>query len=429
MSVTVQELDRARPAESQTQTRWWIVALLMALCFISHLNRVSMSIAADERIMAQYGITPVQMGWVYSAFLLVYTIFMIPGGMFIDRVGVRAALGLMALSTAAFGALTGVGGFAAAGQIWLWLIVVRSTMGLFTTPLHPGCARAVGVWIPQARQTAANGLITGAALLGVACTAPIVGALIDAVDWPTAFLVTGSCTAALAAIWFAATRNLPRGDTEKRLQSHPMRWKRLFTCRSLLLLTLSYAAIGYFQHLFFYWMHYYFEQVLHFGKIESRHYAALPVLAMAVTMPVGGWLSHWLQARHGWRAGRVWVAGLAMLGAVIFLTAGVLTTTHALTITYFTLALAALGLSEAAFWQTAIELGGTRGGTAAAVMNTGGNGIGLLAPIVTPWIALHAGWRLGIAVGGIVGLLGALCWLWIRPAPVTNGELYESNRS
>jgi MFS family permease len=152
--------------------RWWIVVLLMALCFISHMNRVSMSTAADERIMAQYGISPRQMGTVYSAFLLVYTLFMLPGGWFIDRFGVRVALGMMALLTALFGVLTGLGAgaFAAAASLWLWLVVVRSVMGFFTVPLHPASARAVGVWLPAENQTLANGLITGAALLGIACT-------------------------------------------------------------------------------------------------------------------------------------------------------------------------------------------------------------------------------------------------------------------
>src|SRR3989442_6300176 len=72
--------------------RWRILVLLMALCFISHFNRASMASAGDERIMKQFGISAEQMGVVYSAFLVVYTVFMIPGGLFIDRFGPRLAL-------------------------------------------------------------------------------------------------------------------------------------------------------------------------------------------------------------------------------------------------------------------------------------------------------------------------------------------------
>src|SRR5207244_3216025 len=37
---------------------------------------------------------------------------------------------------------------------------------------------------------------------------------------------------------------------------------RLLANRSLVLLTLSYAAVGYFQYLFFYWSQQYFDKVL-----------------------------------------------------------------------------------------------------------------------------------------------------------------------
>src|SRR6476661_1977231 len=123
--------------EKRSSSRWLILALLMALCFISHFNRASMASAGDERLMKQFSITPESMGLVYSAFLIVYTIFMVPGGLFIDRFGPRAALMLMGFGTALFCAVTGaVGwGFVGAGQVWVTLLVVRSLMGMFTTPL------------------------------------------------------------------------------------------------------------------------------------------------------------------------------------------------------------------------------------------------------------------------------------------------------
>ncbi len=60
-------------------------------------------------------------------------------------------------------------------------------------------------------------------------------------------------------------------------------------------------------------------------------------------------------------------------------------------------------------------------------MNTGGNGIGLLAPLLTPVISERLGWKWGICVGGIVGLLGALCWCGIH-VEGRNGEGKGQNR-
>src|SRR5439155_25240035 len=244
--------------------RWRILALLMALCFISHFNRASMASAGDERIMKQFGISPERMGVLYSAFLIVYTIFMIPGGFFIDRFGPRAALAVMGFGTALFCAFTGmVGwGFIAASQVWLSLLTVRSVMGLLTVPLHPASARAAANWFPERQRAMANGLITGAALLAYAAAHPLFGALIDRFDWPNAFLISGGCTAGLASIWFASSSDRPRperspGVSGARLNpnpgapvtsSEPQSFGRLLGNRSLLLLTLSYAAGGYFQY-------------------------------------------------------------------------------------------------------------------------------------------------------------------------------------
>src|SRR5262245_60399547 len=88
--------------------RWQIVLLLMALCFISHFNRISMSVAGNERIMPAYKIKTTQMSWVYDAFLIIYTIFMAAGGAFIDRVGARVALTAMAVGSGLFAVLTGL---------------------------------------------------------------------------------------------------------------------------------------------------------------------------------------------------------------------------------------------------------------------------------------------------------------------------------
>ena len=172
--------------------RWLILAFLMALCFISHFNRASITSAGDERIMAQFGLSPEKMGVVYSAFLIVYTAFMIPGGWLIDRRGPRLALALMGIGSAVFCGLTGgigFGLFGGAAQVWFALLAVRSLMGMLSAPLHPGAARAAGNWFPPEQQSLANGLITGASILAYAVVHPLFGWLIGSIDWPAAFIV------------------------------------------------------------------------------------------------------------------------------------------------------------------------------------------------------------------------------------------------
>lgn len=65
------------------------VFLLMLVVASAHFNRVGISVAGTERIISEYGISPEKMGLVYSAYLAIYTLAMLPGGLLIDRFGAR----------------------------------------------------------------------------------------------------------------------------------------------------------------------------------------------------------------------------------------------------------------------------------------------------------------------------------------------------
>src|SRR5262249_36176392 len=157
----------------------------------------------------------------------------------------------------------------------------------------------------------ANGLITGAAPLGMATAHVLFGYLIGAYTWRTAFVITGSFTALLALVWTWYGRNRPSEHSavnEAELQliqadtPLPARpsdipgqavlkwsgWGSLLCNRSLLLLTLSYAAVGYFEYLFIFCTEHYFKGILKIDEDTSRTYATIGNLAMVMTMPLGG---------------------------------------------------------------------------------------------------------------------------------------------
>ena len=201
---------------------WRLVALLAAICFLGHFNREGMAIAADMRIMAQYDISPVQMGTVYSAFLAAYTLAMIPGGWVIDRFGPRLALAVVCLGSALFVALTGAVGLvvvsgAAAFSALLW---IRGLMGAVSAPLHPASANAVALGVPALRRSAANGIVTGASLLGVAATYLVLGRMIEVLDWTWAIISAAAVTAALGLVWlrYAGTAVARRSDASPGYQ-------------------------------------------------------------------------------------------------------------------------------------------------------------------------------------------------------------------
>lgn len=401
--------------------RWEIVGLLMLYSFMSWFNRISFAVA-DERIMEQFQLSSSQIGNIDSALLIAYTLCMTPGGWVIDRFGPKAALIVMGFGSALFVAGTGCVGMALNAATWasvanltgvafLAFVAVRALMGSFSAPIYPASAKLVSHWIPLTQRAWANGLITGAAPVGMAAAHVVFGFLINRYTWERAFVITGSITALVAILWAIRGR-------DQRQDSRPKApWWTLLRNRSLVLLTISYAAVGYFEYLFNFCSEYYFKGVLLIPEDVSRRYASYTNLAQAAAMPVGGLLADLMMRRYGYRAGRAFVPVLGMLASAGTLFAATRTTDTDWTLVWFVLANAAIGATEGAFWTTAVELGGRRGGTSAGIVNTGGNLGGALAPSVTRGLGQLFGgdWHPGFYIGSLVCLFGAALWVWIDP--------------
>ncbi len=183
--------------------RWRVVLLLMILTALGHFNREGLAVAGNKVFMGQLQITEVQMGWVYTTFLITYTIGMLPGGWLIDRIGSVKALTLFGLSMGTFVALTGILAWTANVPLVLWigLLVVRGLAGVCNSPLHPGAAHVASDMMSQSHRATANGMRTAGALLGIAFSYPIFAWLIDHLTWPWVFVVSGSTLVASGILW------------------------------------------------------------------------------------------------------------------------------------------------------------------------------------------------------------------------------------
>lgn len=412
------------------------VPLLMLVVATGQFNRISISVVGTDRIIPHFGVSEERMGLVYSAFLLCYTLAMLPGGWFIDRFGARTALVVLGFGSTVFVALTGGVGFLCKGPITLWLglLVMRSCLGFLNAPLHPASARMVYGHVPPESRAFANGLVTFSACLGIAATYSVMGALDALFDWPAAFLITSALTLIVTLIWFFATWSDsdragaaigPRGTGLSGL------WT-ILRRREVVFLTLSYTAMGYFQYLFFYWIQYYFETIQKESNDVARWYTTMITLAMGFGMASGGWLADSVPRTISPRLRRALVPVLGMIGSGLVFELGLLAPNPQITLAAFALAAALIGATEGGFWTSCLELGAPFGGIAAGLMNTGGNIGGTLSPTLTPFLgklfAEHygadVGWRLSLAVAGGIVVAGAALWLGVdspKPADVPVG--------
>lgn len=401
--------------------RWRIVVLLMGFAALGHFNRVGISVAGGEVFIKQLGISETRMGWVYTAFLIVYTIGMLPGGWLIDRIGSVKALTLLGLSMGACVALTGMTGWLtdSAESLWLGLLVIRGLAGACSAPLHPAAAHVVSDLMSDRRRATANGMVTAGALVGIACCYPIFGWLMDRLTWPWAFVVSGTALVAYGVLWRGlASPVLPSPEpaaSPQETAGNRSAALGLLRHRNLWLLALSYAAYGYFQYLFFYWMDYYFKEILHVPTIESRRASFFIMLSQGAGMAIGGLSTDAVCRLLGRARGRRAVVMTGMGLGAVFALIGVNVSGQANVTLCLAISMAALGMCEGVFWTTATDIGGKARGFSGAFMNTGGNVGGFISPVLTPFMAQKIGWPGAITVACVVSGFGGLMWFLITP--------------
>ena len=88
--------------------------------------------------------------------------------------------------------------------------MIRGSLGIVSAPLHPGAVARSRFGFPYRGRAAANGLVTGSALLGIASTYFAFGFLIDRCGWPRAFMIEGIVTLVVAILSAITSTGHPR---------------------------------------------------------------------------------------------------------------------------------------------------------------------------------------------------------------------------
>lgn len=186
-----------------TRARYIVMGFLLGMAAIGYLDRVCIS-TASLAIQHDLGITKTQMGSVFSAFILSYALFEIPGGWLADRFGPRAILTRLVVSwslmTALTGAVTGI----------VSLLVGRTLFGASEAGMFPGAARVITRWFPAPQHGQVFGLMLMTATLGGAAAQPLAVWLQQLTSWRWMFVIFAFTGFAWAAAWYAWFRTAGR---------------------------------------------------------------------------------------------------------------------------------------------------------------------------------------------------------------------------
>jgi len=404
--------------------RWLIIWLCFLGNAISYIDRANLAIAAPS-ISKDLAIDPATMGWVLGTFFWTYAVMQLPAGAIIDRVGVRISLAFAVAWWSLFTAATGL-----ARGVWQF-VLVRLMLGAGESASLPSFTRTAFNWFPRSERGMACGIFNSGSTAGSALSLPLVTALIWAVGWRGAFVVTGALGIAWALAWWfiyrdpeqyraiapkevdalLAERGIPVAVTEK------ISWLDLFRYRSVWGLMIGLFCLNFAIYFFITWFPSYLLQARGFSLKTLGTWGALPAVMAIVGNWMGGYASDRL-LKAGWShtaARKTCLVGGMAVASCIGLSAVVESTWLCLAL--FTLAYASLSFTGANVWTVASEIAPTPGHVASigGIQNFAGNLAGILISIFTgEMLALTQGsFLIPLATAGVLCLVGALSYLFL----------------
>src|SRR6476661_5769206 len=167
-----------------TRMPWRIVSILSITATASYICRVNVS-TAGPLLMNEFNLSEVQMGRVFSAFILGYALFQVPAGALADKCGPRKVLMLAAalwVIITVLQATVGLGIFQTTiiSAVTAFMIY-RFILGIAASPTYPASGKRVASWVQPSLQGRANGVVLASIGLDAALTPPLVSNIM--VNW------------------------------------------------------------------------------------------------------------------------------------------------------------------------------------------------------------------------------------------------------
>jgi MFS family permease len=394
--------------------RGWIYALLLALVTINYMDRSALGIVAHS-VREEFGLSPVQMGYLFSSFLWTYVVCILPVGIMLDRFSARNinSAGIVLWSLA----------MAATAGVWSFgsLIGARMVMGAGEATSIPSCGRIVREWMPAQERGVANVVWSAGSFVGPALGAVVVAGIASAMGWRAAFVILGALGFVWLAcnlIWFDRPEKASwlSADERKKIlsersagspdavgvQGSPGVVLELLKSRSQWGAMIAQASGIYTLYLLLFWLPSYLQDTKHLTILKTGLYTAIP---WAVAVPVSiviGLVSDRLLRNDTLLAGgrRAIVVACLLLSAVIVFVPFTDDTTTILTL--FALSLSGINATISLNLSLVTDLVHRASDVGKAISLTilSGNLCGLLAPIVTGYVVAGLGfydWALWIA--------------------------------
>lgn len=416
------------------KVRYLMLGIMCLVYFIAYIDRVNIAVAAPF-LKKEMGLSPTELGLVFSAFAYPYAAMQIIGGCLADKYGPRLVLTFLSLLWAASTILCG----------FSWglgsLILFRFMLGIGEGGAFPTATRAFSHWLPATERGFAQGITHSFARLGGAITPPIVIGIAATFGWRASFIVLGVISLAWTILYVGFFRNTPsehkwvKADeleeigitaATTRRPSEKTPWRLMI--KRMWLVTFVDFCYGWSLWVFLTWLPSYLKDARGFDLKHLAMFTALPLLAGVVGDTLGGVSSDFLYKRTGnLRLARNGILVIGLGGSLAFVLPAIYTPVAMNAVLLLSASFFFLELTNAVLWSLPIDIAGKYAGTAGGMMNTGFGVAGMISPAVFGFLIQRTGSYIlpfGISAGLLA--IGAIAALWINPNKQIEAELVQS---
>jgi ACS family glucarate transporter-like MFS transporter len=420
--------------------RFTIVATLFAVTIVNYADRATIAITGPV-LSKDLGLSPVQMGFIFSAFGWAYVAAQIPGGWLLDRFGSKAVYFWSIFTWSLFTLLQGGTGYIEAAWALYALFALRFLVGLAESPSFPANARIVAAWFPANERGTASAIFNSAQYFATVLFAPIMGWITTTLGWPYVFYVMGLAGLLLCLIWlktvYAPNRHPrlgaaelayiegggalvnidnPEQQRESRREGGP-EWehlKQLISNRMMLGIYLAQYCINTLTYFFITWFPVYLVQQRGMSILNAGLAASVPAICGFAGGVLGGVWSDFMLRRN-------WPLAVARKTPIV---TGMLLSTSMIVCNYVDEQWLAVAVMALAFFGKGIgalgwavvsdtcpkEIAGLSGG----LFNMFGNLSSITTPIVIGYIIQNSGSFNGALVFvGANAIIAAFSYLMI----------------
>lgn len=296
--------------------RWIICGLLFAITAINYMDRQIIALLKPQ-LEGDFGWSEIDYSNIVAVFQFAYAVGSVLMGIFIDKIGVRRGMAMVAffwsLATAAHAFVCEFDIFGITVSATIGFMIARVGLGLFESGNFPASVRSVATWFPRSEVALANGFFNSGSNVGAIVAPVIVPVLALALGWRMSFFVLGVLGIVWILFWlllYSAPEkskyitkgelkhiNSNAGEPEKSEEEKPISFWELLKRRQIYAFAVGTAIASPVWFFYLFWMPTFLNRQFNLSIAEQTPYLVLIYLMACVGSVGGGWISSSLLKR------------------------------------------------------------------------------------------------------------------------------------